>query len=117
MKYKWNDTPEQLKKVTGMGIDRLKLEEACEAAAMKIYPVYRDFNLEMGDKVPTLYYLTQIIFELAVGQIADGADDQYSWGGISLEVVNYADEGEEPNIVGVNIGFHLKSIRYEDIAK
>lgn len=117
MKYKWNDTKEKLEKVSEMGIDRFKLEEACESAAMKVYPIYHAFNMEMGDRVPTLHYVKQIIFELAAGQIADGADDGYSWGGITIDISDWADEGEEPDIRAINISFHLKSIHYDDISK
>jgi hypothetical protein len=115
MKYKWNDTPDHLQTIRDMGIDRFKLEEACELAAMKVYPVYAAFNYEMGDRTPSLQYVQQIIFELAAGQIAAGASDTYSWGGIVLDTSDLADEGEDPDIRGINIGFHLKSVSYDDI--
>ena len=115
MKYKWNDTAEKLSRITNeLGIDSHKLEKACELAAYKIYPVYKAFNLEMGDKVPSLYYLKQIIFELSVGQI-DDPTDTYSWGGISLQACRYGEEDNDDDYYAINIDYHINSVWYEDI--
>lgn len=111
MNYKWNDTEEKFKEID---VDRYKLETLCDNAAMKIYPVYKAFNLEMGDRVPTLHYLSQIIFELAVAAIYE-PDEEYGWGGITVETA-WADE-DKTDCLGFNIGYHLKSIDYSEIAK
>ena len=111
MAYKWNDTEE---KFADIDVDRYKLETLCENAAMKIYPLYKAYNLEMGDRVPTLYYLSQIIFELAVAAIYE-PKDEYQWGGITISTI-WGDEKEE-DWLGINIGYHLKSVDYSEIKK
>ena len=115
MNYKWSDTKEKLSQIEKqLGIDYRKLEKACEFAAYKIYPVYRTFNLEMGDRVPSLHYLKQMIFELAVGQISDPTDT-YSWGGIVLESCEIGDK--KGDYYAINISYHMQSIWYEDIKR
>jgi len=113
MNYKWNDTEDKITRLVNEdGIDRYKLEKSCELAAYKIYPVYKAYNEEIGDRVPTLRYLSQIIFELAVSQIAD-PDDSYSWAGIYLESIK---TGEiQDDFYGINISYHIASIDYTEV--
>jgi len=115
MKYKWEDTREKLSKIEKeLGIDYRKLEKACEFAAYRIYPVYQAFNLEIGDRTPSLHYLSQIIFELAVSQINDPTDT-YSWGGINIEACEVGEE--ENDYYAINVSYHLNSVWYKDIKK
>lgn len=110
-RFKWNDTEQNL---SNADVDRFKLEKAAEVAALKIYPVYTAFNLEMGDRTPTLQYLTQIIFELAAGQIANPSDT-HSWGGIVIESTQWGET--EDDYFGINISYHLGSYDYDELAK
>lgn len=113
-KYKWKDTEQSLHDISGEnGIDRYKLEKAAEVAALKIYPVYTAFNLEMGDRTPTLQYLTQVIFELAAGQIAS-PDDTHSWGGVVVESTRWRET--EDDYYGIQISYHLGSYDYAELS-
>lgn len=115
MNFKWPDTKEKLSKIEQeLGIDSRKLEKACEMAAYKIYPVYQAFNLEIGDRTPSLHYLKQVIYELAIGEISDPTDT-YSWGGILVESCEIGEE--ENDYYAINISYHLQSVLYEDIKK
>jgi hypothetical protein len=110
-RYKWNDTAQN---IIDAGVDLVKLEKVAELAALKIYPVYTAFNLEMGDRTPSLQYLTQIIFELTAGQIANPSDS-YSWGGIVLESTQWGET--EDDYFGINISYHLGSYDYTEVTK
>lgn len=114
-RYKWKDTEKSLEEIGGQhGIDQYKLEKAAEVAALKIYPVYTAFNLEMGDRTPSLQYLTQVIFELAAGQIANPGDT-HSWGGIVVESTQWGETDDD--YFGINISYHLGSYDYSELSK
>ena len=113
--YKWKDTAQSLIEIGGVnGIDIYKLEKASEVAALKIYPVFSTFNLEMGDRTPSLYYLKQIIFELAAGQIASPGDT-HSWGGVVIESTRWGEKDDD--FYGINISYHLGSYDYTELSK
>jgi hypothetical protein len=116
-KFKWNDTNDKLNAlITDKKLDRIKLERACELSAYKIYPVYNAYNYEMGDKTPSLHYLAQIIFELAVSEMTD-LQDTHSWAGITVESCRYGEEETDEDYYAINISFDLGSIWFEDIKK
>lgn len=115
MKYKWPDTREKWSQIESeLGVDYRKLEKACEVAALRIYPVFQAFNLEMGDRTPSLNYLSQVIFELAVGELSD-MSGTHSWGGIVIESCEIGEE--EGDYYAINISYHLNSIWIEDLKK